>query len=173
MVLSFLQLRMTSTASSAPPELVPDDVRFRAEMLADVLRSGGAVTLRVFGGSMWPWLRSGDAISVRREDAARIHRGEVVLFAREGRLFAHRVIRKFARDGRAVLITKGDTLPRADAPLEAAELLGRVFRVRRAGREFALDSPQRRALGRAAALVTHSSRFWYPLARAVKRLLPP
>jgi len=164
---------MNTISTAAPPELVPDDVRLRAEMLADVLCSGGTVTLRVFGGSMWPWLRSGDALSVRREDAARIHRGEVVLFAREGRLFAHRVIRKLARDGRAVLITKGDALPHADAPLEAAELLGRVFRVRRAGREFALDSPQRRALGRAAALLTHSSRFWYPLARALKRAFSP
>jgi signal peptidase I len=163
---------MPSTANSALPELVPDDVRLHAEMLADVLRSGGTVTLRVFGGSMWPWLRSGDAISVRREDSARIHPGEVVLFVREGRLFAHRVIRKLARDGRAVLITKGDALPRADAPLEAAELLGSVFRVRRAGREFALDSPQRRALGRVAALLTHSSRFWYPLARALRRAFP-
>ena len=160
---------MPSIASSGLPELVPDDVRLRAEMLADVLRSGGTVTLRVFGGSMWPWLRSGDAISVRRDDVARIHCGEVVLFAREGRLFAHRVIRKLVRDGRAVLITKGDALPRADAPLEAAELLGRVFRVRRAGRDFTLDSPQRRALGRAAALLTHSSRFWYPLARVLHR----
>ncbi len=164
---------MNTISTAAPPELVPDDVRLRAEMLADVLRSGGTVTLRVFGGSMWPWLRSGDAISVRREDAARIHLGEVVLFAREGRLFAHRVIRKLARDGRAVLITKGDALPHADAPLESAELLGRIFRVRRAGREFALDSPQRRALGRAAALLTHSSRFWYPLARALKRAFSP
>lgn len=164
---------MNSNATAAPPELVPDDLRLRAELLADVLRSGGTVTLRVFGGSMWPWLRSGDALSVRREDAARIHPGEVVLFVREGRLFAHRVIRKIARDGRAVLITKGDALPRADAPLDARELLGRVFHVRRAGREFALDSPQRRALGRAAAFVTHSSRFWYPLARALKRALSP
>jgi signal peptidase I len=163
---------MNPTTTSAPPELVPDDVRLRAEMLADVLRSGGTVTLRVFGGSMWPWLRSGDAISVGRDAAARIHPGEVVLFVREGRLFAHRVIRKIACDGRAVLITKGDALPRVDAPLEPAELLGRVFRVRRAGREFALDSPHRRALGRAAALLTHSSRLWYPLARALRRALP-
>ncbi|MBI3663806.1 MAG: S24/S26 family peptidase [Acidobacteria bacterium] len=144
----------------------------RAELLADALRSGGAVCLRVFGGSMWPWLRSGDALSVRREEAARIHPGEIVLFVREGRLYAHRVIRKSWHEGRAVLVTKGDALPRADAPLAAGELLGRVFRVRRGAREFALDSPQRRTLGRAAALVTHSSRFWYPLARAVRRILP-
>ncbi|MCL5289123.1 MAG: signal peptidase I [Acidobacteria bacterium] len=163
---------MNPTATSAPPELVPTDLRLRAELLADVLRSGGTVVLRVFGGSMWPWLRSGDALFVRREDATHIHLGEVVLFVREGRLFAHRVIRKSSRDGRPVLITKGDALPRADAPLAESELLGRVVRVRRAGREFALDSPQRRALGRAAAFVTHSSRFWYPLARALRRVLP-
>ncbi len=161
----------SNSATYFPAELAPNDSRLRAELLADVLRSGGAVTLRVLGGSMWPWLRSGDALSVRREDAARIHLGEVVLFFREGRLFAHRVIRKTWREGRPVLITKGDALPRADAPLDESELLGRVFRVRRAGREFALDSPQRRAFGRAAALVTHSSRFWYPLARALKRAL--
>ncbi len=162
---------MKSAAISAPSELVPCHARLRAELLADALRSGGVATLRVFGGSMWPWLRSGDVLSVRRKDPAHIHPGEIVLFLREGRLYAHRVIRRISHSGRAVLITKGDALPRADAPLADDELLGRVFRVRRAEREFALDSTQRRALGRAAALVTHSSRFWYPFARALKRAL--
>lgn len=143
----------------------------RAELLAEQLRSGGAVSLRVFGGSMWPWLRSGDTLHVRREDAARIHAGDIVLFLRHGRLYAHRVIRKTWRDSRAVLVTKGDALPRADSPLTPGELLGRVLRVRRAAHEFTLDSPGRRALGRAAALLTHSSRLWYPLARALKRTL--
>jgi signal peptidase I len=144
--------------------------RLRVELFAQVLRSGGMISLRVFGGSMWPWLRSGDVIEVRRDAPARIHPGDIVLFVREKRLFAHRVIRKSTQHSRAVLVTKGDALPRADAPLADDELLGRVFSVRRGPRKIPLDSPSSRVLGRAAALFTHTSRYWYPFARAVRRL---
>lgn len=151
---------------------LPSDQRLGVELLADALCRGGAVSLRVLGGSMWPWLRSGDVISVRREDPARIQRGDIVLFAREGRLFAHRVIRKALCEGRAVLLTKGDALPRADAPLANDELLGRVVSFRRGRRHVALDTAPRRALARAATLLTGSSRFFLPLARSLKRFVP-
>jgi len=151
---------------------LPSGPRLHAELIADALCRRGAISLRVLGGSMWPWLRSGDVISVRREDPARIHPGDIVLFAREGRLFAHRVIRKAFCEGRAVLVTKGDALPRPDVPLSGDELLGRVVSFRRGRRRVALDTTPGRALARAATLLTGSSRFFLPLARSFKRVLP-
>ena len=143
-----------------------------AELIADAVRTRGCAQFRVRGGSMRPWLRSGDLLLVRAESLARIRAGEVVVFARAGGLFAHRVIGKSRRDGQPVLITKGDAFPEPDAPVCGEELLGRVAQVVRgpAGR-IRLDSRGQRALGKVLARVSASARWWYPGARALKRLL--
>ncbi len=143
----------------------------RIELLQESLRKNGEARIRVHGGSMWPWLRPGDELLIRTAEFARLAPGEIVLFSREGRLFAHRALRR-VRDttsGRMQLLTKGDTLPVADAPVNEAEVLGRVSGVRRGGREFSLDTLPRVALGRVCALLTQTSRVWYPLARSLKR----
>ena len=145
-----------------------------AELIAHTVRTLGCAQFRVHGSSMRPWLRSGDLLLVRAEPLSRIRPGEVVVFARAGGLFAHRVIGKSRRDGKPVLITKGDAFPEPDAPVCGEELLGRVAQVVRGpagSRRIRLDSVGHRALGKALARVSASSRWWYPGARALKRLL--
>jgi hypothetical protein len=149
-----------------------DSASARIELLREALARQGAARIRVHGGSMWPWLRPGDELLIRREDFSRVASGEIILFAREHRVFAHRVIRRLAPVAGAdsQLVTKGDTLAAADAPVGEADFLGRVVAVRRRGREFPLDTLPQAALGRLCALLTHTSRAWYPLARAVRRI---
>lgn len=143
----------------------------RIALLADTLGKRGAVRLRVHGGSMWPWLRPGDELHVQRDDFSRLSPGAIVLFTRDSRLFAHRVIRRATAPGQQQLITKGDTLSSADTPVSETEFLGRVVALRRGEREIALDTLPQALLGRLCALLTHTSRFWYPLALSTHRLL--
>ena len=56
-----------------------------------------------------------------------------MLFSREGRLFAHRVVRKVRSRGECCWITRGDSLPQDDPPVSREELLGRVTAVLRGG----------------------------------------
>lgn len=143
----------------------------RIELLRDALEKCGEVRIRAHGGSMWPWLRPGDELSVRRAHIHQIAPGQVVLYARDGRLFAHRVLRRVPSAGTLQLIVKGDALPCADAPVSAEELLGRVVARRRGHRETSLDSVPQVALGRLCLLLTRASPFWYPLAAAAGRAL--
>jgi hypothetical protein len=145
----------------------------RIEVLRESLRKNGEARIRVHGGSMWPWLRPEDEVLIRADEFARVAPGRIILFAREDRLFAHRVLRR-ARgepDHARCLVTKGDTLAETDAPVREAEFLGRVVAVRRGGREISLDTFPQAALGRLCALLTHASRFWYPLALSARRVL--
>ena len=59
---------------------------------------------RVFGASMFPWIRSGDLVFARRFGYEQASPGDVILFERNDRLFVHRVLRR-AADGSS-LITK-------------------------------------------------------------------
>ncbi len=145
----------------------------QAEQVVEAVRTKGVVRLRVFGTSMLPWIRSGDLLHILRTDLDRTCPGEIILFTRDGRLFVHRVIRKDQRPGLPFLVTKGDALPRADAPVTDAEFLGRVISIDRGDRRTDLQAPGQIALGRLLSRLSVFSRFWFPVARLAKRLLLP
>ena len=98
-------------------------------LAGEVVRRFGEVRLRVVGTSMVPSVLPGDLISVQRASVSEICLGEIVLYMREERLFAHRVVgytgdHQFHGDSR--LITRGDRLSHNDPPVSSSELLGRV-----------------------------------------------
>jgi hypothetical protein len=104
------------------------DIRepLKCSLAAEVLRSFGELRLRVHGSSMVPSICPGDILTVRRQDIGEVLRGDVVLFAREGRLYAHRVVEKIDDRGNVALISRGDALSEHDPPVSGDELLGRV-----------------------------------------------
>jgi signal peptidase I len=104
-------------------------------LTGDIVRTFGGVRLRVFGTSMVPSILPGDLISIQRAGVPEISIGEVVLYSRDGRLFAHRVVGATAFSDDARLITRGDRLQYDDAPISSGELVGRVSCVERGGRK--------------------------------------
>jgi len=108
----------------------------KCELAAESLRSSGALRLQVTGWSMLPAVWPGDTLMVERATLSAVSQGEIVLFVRDRRLFAHRVMAKSHRDGGLQLVTKGDAMPTADAPISDAELLGKVSRIVRDGRSI-------------------------------------
>ncbi len=75
--------------------------------------------------SIWP----GDILLVQRAAIREISEGEIVLYEREGRLFAHRVVGISEAGPSPRIVTQGDALPSQDAEISEAELLGRVAAV--------------------------------------------
>ncbi len=142
----------------------------KSELLREVLRAFDEARLRVSGSSMLPSVRPGDVLVIRREIPPQILPGEVVVFARGERLFAHRVVRKSCMAGQPLLITRGDALPHEDAPLSSGELLGRVVRVERAPRQVYLATRARLLLGRLPFCPWPPSRWWPALKGVMRRL---
>lgn len=103
----------------------------KCDLIADVARRFGEVRLKVTGTSMLPSLWPGDILTVRRQGTVEILPGEVVMFARQGHLVAHRVVRKIIWQDRTLLVTRGDRLRKPDPPVYAEELLGRVTAIER------------------------------------------
>ena len=79
-----------------------------------------------------------------------------MLFSREGRLFAHRVVRKVRSRGECYWITRGDSLAQDDPPVSGEELLGRVTAVVR-GRRRIDPRAGARGLGR---VLRPAFRYW-------------
>jgi Peptidase S24-like len=101
--------------------VVDADHRRKCQLFIQALRSYGYASLRVTGTSMWPALWPGDTVEIRTAQLNEIKTGELAAFARDDRIFIHRVIRKAIDDA---LVTRGDALPVEDPPVRVSELLG-------------------------------------------------
>jgi hypothetical protein len=103
-------------------------------LAAEVLRRSGHLRLVAMGQSMLPTLWPGDRLTVCAIQFDDVAAGDVVLFAREDRFFIHRVMRKcdsaVGSTGPS-LVTRGDSMRTADAPVSPEELLGKVVSVSR------------------------------------------
>lgn len=104
----------------------------KCELVADVLRSYGTVQVQVTGWSMFPVVRPGDVLIVDHTGRSGVVSGDIVLFTRDQRLFAHRVV---ANRGSGIL-TRGDAMPAPDPPVAESELLGRVSSIVRDGKRI-------------------------------------
>ena len=123
------------------------------ELAAETIRSFDRLRLRVTGSSMLPAMRPDDVLLIHHCTIDEASEGDVVLYIRQRRLFAHRVISRSA----AHLVTQGDGLTQPDLPVTADELLGRVVRVMRRGRSVRHASKPSLPARMAAALFRRSA----------------
>jgi signal peptidase I len=167
-------------ASSAVTQLEHAPAFFTKESahISRNVRARGSACLRALGGSMFPWIRPGDLLFVRKCEFDAVSPGEVILFQQNDRFFVHRVLRrvppvhsKRALNQDSTVITKGDALDGEDLPVSASDFLGRVIRIHRRRRHIDLQSLWRTLLGRVLARVSSKSALFYRPLRKAKRLL--
>jgi signal peptidase I len=138
------------------PQIFDDSHALKCELAGEVLRSSGTLRLQVTGWSMLPSVWPGDTLVVERANSNAVSEGDIVLFGRDRRLFAHRVVAKRSQPEESFVVTRGDAMPATDSPVSDDELLGRVCFIVRDGR---LIEPSR-SLGfseRAVAALVRSS----------------
>ena len=138
----------------------PDPNLTKNELAAEVLQSYRELRLRVTGPGMVPAIWPGDILSIQPCGVADAGLGDIVLFTREGRLFAHRVV---AHRG-TCLVTKGDGVREPDPPVKPGELVGRVSEIVRRGRAVR-PKPRLSLGGRIAAALANRSGAARILAR--------
>ena len=114
------------------PSLPTERHALKCELASAVLRSYGRLNLKVTGWSMLPVIWPGDTLELERTNRHELSPGDIVLFGRYRRLFAHRVVNSSGR----TVHTRGDALPYADPVVAENELLGRVACIVRDGRRI-------------------------------------
>lgn len=92
----------------------------RILLAQETLQRFGRLRFRAMGSSMLPAIAPGDLLVFRKATAVDLAPGQVVLVRRHDMLVAHRLV---SRNG-DTLTTMGDSLPTADAPVHASQLLG-------------------------------------------------
>jgi len=81
---------------------------------------------------MLPTIWPGDTLGVERANRDDLSEGDIVLFSRERRILAHRMVRR-SSDGEGTILTRGDAMPQSDPPVSDRDLLGKVAFILRNG----------------------------------------
>lgn len=127
-----------------------------SRLCVDLLEAGRRVRFRVRGPSMSPAICDGDLVTVTRVAPPAIRRGDVLLYASERGLTAHRVIGRL-RGPEVVFRVRGDAVGSPTETVTAARVLGRVEAVERCGREHPVG-------GAPSPLARLASRLWRRLS---------
>ncbi len=131
-------------------------------LLRELLSEGLPVCVQVTGGSMSPFLRTGDLITVAPRRQAGIRFGDVVAALSVSRLVVHRVVTRRSSG----YITQGDARRRPDVPVADEDVLGRITKVERRGRRVWLAIGPERII---IALLSRSG-LLLPLLWPLRRL---
>ena len=138
-----------------PSQPLDDAHALKCELAAESLRSSGTLRLQVTGWSMLPAVWPGDTLVVESVSSNAVAEGDIVLFSRDRRLFAHRVVAQDSAPGDRIL-TQGDAMPVPDSPVSDKELLGKVSFIVRNGKRIE-PSRSLRISERAVAALVRSS----------------
>jgi len=137
-------------------KLAAEMTAVKCELAKDVLRSSGYLNLRVTGWSMLPTIWPGDTLVIGRVCGDDVSEGDIVLFVRNNKLVAHRVIGKGDAPAGSRILTRGDAISRPDSPLSNRDLLGRVSFILRSGRRIEPRKVMRASERAVANLLQHS-----------------
>lgn len=135
------------------------------EMLCcDAAGKADVVRLQVKGGSMYPFIQSGDWVEMAlfKSGEKFIEKGDVVLLRKDGNLLMHRVLRR-AKDG---FIVKGDISFGHDGMIPVDDVIATVISTERNGRRIDLSSKANRFV--AATIANASELLQYPVLAARK-----
>ena len=88
--------------------------------------------LKSQGQSMKPLLFPNDILYYKKAAFPKIKTNDLVMIRKGNNLFTHRIIFKTSR----YLITKGDNNPQSDGKLYPHQIIGKVIKVKRDGKEF-------------------------------------
>jgi signal peptidase I len=87
---------------------------------------------------MHPTIMDGETIVAEPVDALAVKRGEIVLYRTTRGLIAHRVIAIRKKGASRLFTLRGDAARTSCEMVEAEQVMGRVIRVERGGREIDL-----------------------------------
>jgi signal peptidase I len=132
------------------------------ELLVAVLEHGRQFRFRAAGMSMFPFIRSGDVVTVSPLKRGEPRIGDVVAFLQvsDRSLTLHRVVGA----GRQTYEIRGDSAIQSDGKIPGKNILGRVVKAERNGSEVRLGFGSE---GRAIAVLSR----WGILERAISLIL--
>lgn len=137
-------------------------------ILQAVLSAGGRVRFTATGGSMIPFIRSGEVVELEPIAFPDIQRGDVILAKRADGVYVLHRVGQLSADSVFLVSDAG----RPDGWIEADQIIARAVSVFRRGRELPLNTPGARRTGliwmRCGSLATGALGLYLALRRRIR-----
>lgn len=113
-------------------------------LLGEISDKAKYIRMQAKGGSMYPFIKSGEWVKLEPvSNCHNIKKGEMILFFKDGNIYAHRVVKK----REASVIAKGDLSFGNEGDIPINDVLARIVSVQRNGRDILLNSGLNRFIG--------------------------
>jgi len=106
----------------------------------ELIETEQAVRIKVQGVSMFPFLHTGDIVTLKKIDIKYLKKGDIIGFKHNEKWVVHRLIRKKNINGKEYIITKGDTCKSYDPEITENNYLGKIISFTRAGKNHNIVS---------------------------------
>jgi hypothetical protein len=111
-----------------------------AELSKEILGKGNCLRFQACGGSMHPFIKNGQIIQVRPTKISEINSGDIIFYRNlDDRMIVHRVIKKYRKNGKIVLLTKGDSTSEFDEYVYPENILGKVVAIEKNNKAIRID----------------------------------
>ena len=101
-----------------------------SNLAKEILKRGHCVRIPTLGRSMFPLISS--IIHIEPVKAEEIRVGDIVVYSSEEKMVAHRLTKKIIKDGKEILLVKGDTWLESSKVLPE-DVIGKVTKVEKWG----------------------------------------
>jgi signal peptidase I len=138
----------------------------------EILDKSRIVRLAPIGGSMYPFIRSGEAIRIKSAKDSGVRYADIILYCdKEGKVMIHRIMGVRRTGGKFGFLVKGDSAARPDGVIRADEVIGKVVAIEKGRLVFNIDKGALRIFNVAYSLSLPLSRWIYALYyRCVKKI---
>ncbi len=106
----------------------------------ELLDEGYSVQINVGGNSMYPYLRNGNTVLIKKSPFITLRTGNVIVFRSVNRLILHRIIAIRKNKSQHKLITKGDSLFFYDNPITEDLYFGKIIEIKRNNKTYKIDT---------------------------------
>ncbi len=109
------------------------------DLIEALLENEQLLEVKVCGNSMFPSIKGGGVARVVKRKLSEIKSGDIIVFKLNGKLVAHRLMRKVQVNGVVMLLAKGDNNVHYDPAFGEADLVGSVEGMVKDGKLLKLD----------------------------------
>ncbi len=102
------------------------------------LAKGKTVRYKIPDNSMKPYLNKGDVVIIKHATVSNIGVGDIVFYRKGDELVIRRVIRKIEKVGETIIFTKAESSKKAEPPVKPSQIIGKVVKAERWGKEISL-----------------------------------
>ena len=147
------------------------DQNIAKETCIKLLSEKRQVKIRMTGNSMFPFIKNGETCIIQPiiTNETIIRNGDVLLFRKNDRLIAHRLLKIKINNGKYHYLCKGDSCIRTDGLIDSENIIGKVIAIVKANKIKQINNLKRNLI--IAKISIFLIPFYY-LFWTLKKLIP-